>query len=176
VHGTKKAFFVRRQAEWLREMEAGAGRVGQFYTKLSKLYVLKYGYDLADNEDLAVETEDPPDAAADIVVHEVLTAEQQAFREAYMKKLRSVSGRGFYLKENTYKIISGLGHGIAQSTGHSSKATLPPSKNCSPGLSTARQRSRSTGAPSTSIRESFMRRESRRPWRSAGHLVCAAQP
>jgi hypothetical protein len=90
VHGTKRDFFVRRQAEWLREMEAN--RVGQFYTKVSKLYVLKYDYDLADNEDLAVDTEDPPDAAADIVVHEVLTAEQQAFREAYMKKLRSVSG------------------------------------------------------------------------------------
>jgi hypothetical protein len=104
VHGTKKAFFVRRQAEWLCEMEAG--RVGQFYTKLSKLYVLKYGYDLADNEDLAVDTEDPPDAAANIMVHEVLTAEQQVFRQAYMKKLRSVSGRGFYLKENTNKLTN----------------------------------------------------------------------
>jgi hypothetical protein len=90
VHGTKRAFLARRQEEWLREMEAG--QVGQFYTKVSKLYVLKYGYDLADNEDLAVDTEDPPDAAADIMVHEVLTAEQQDFRKAYMKKLRSVSG------------------------------------------------------------------------------------
>jgi hypothetical protein len=106
VHGTKKAFFVWRQAEWLREMEEGAGRVGQFYTKLSKLYILKYGYDLANNEDLAVDTEDLPDAAADIVVHEVLMAEQQAFHEAYMKKLRSVSGHVFYLKENTNELTN----------------------------------------------------------------------
>ncbi|KAJ7018491.1 hypothetical protein C8F04DRAFT_1277636 [Mycena alexandri] len=37
---------------------------------MARLYVLKYGYHLKDNQDLAVDTEDPPDEAANVVVNE----------------------------------------------------------------------------------------------------------
>ncbi|KAF7373976.1 hypothetical protein MSAN_00610300 [Mycena sanguinolenta] len=90
VHGTKLSFFARRKAEWLRE--ADAGRSGSFYTKMAKLYVKKYGYHLADDQDLAVDIEDPPDSAANEVTHEVLTPAEADFRKTYMKNLRTRIG------------------------------------------------------------------------------------
>ncbi|KAJ7033528.1 hypothetical protein C8F04DRAFT_1183975 [Mycena alexandri] len=62
VHGTKLLFFERRKAEYL-------AAAGEFYTKMARLYVLKYGYNLRDNEDLAVDVDDPPDEAANVVVN-----------------------------------------------------------------------------------------------------------
>jgi hypothetical protein len=54
---------------------------------MSKLYVKKYGYHLADDQDLAEDVEDPPDEAADKVVHEVMSPEEQEFRVQYTKNL-----------------------------------------------------------------------------------------
>ncbi|KAJ7809287.1 hypothetical protein B0H14DRAFT_2608181 [Mycena olivaceomarginata] len=90
VHGTKLSFFVRRKEDWLRESEAN--RLGAFYSKMSKLYVKKYGYHLADDQDLAGDVEDPPDEAADEVVHEVMLPEEQEFRTEYTKNLRTRIG------------------------------------------------------------------------------------
>ncbi|KAF8132655.1 hypothetical protein K438DRAFT_1642249, partial [Mycena galopus ATCC 62051] len=89
AHGTKRAFLEPRKADWLREAEAK--RAGEFYTMVSKLFVLKYGYRLADNEDLSFDVDDPPDSAADAVVHEVLSDEEVAIRSTYMQTLRTVS-------------------------------------------------------------------------------------
>jgi hypothetical protein len=89
VHGTKRTFFAGRKEEWLREAEKK--QAGPFYNKMAKLYVKKYGMDLADDQDLEFDTEDPPDSAADEVVHEVLPPEEQAFCAGYMKTLRTVS-------------------------------------------------------------------------------------
>lgn len=88
IHGTKYIFFAKRKEDWLREAEAH--RAGPFYRKMVKLYILKYGYHLADNQDLAEDVDDPPDSAANEVVHEVLT-EEKTFRQEYAKKLRGVS-------------------------------------------------------------------------------------
>jgi hypothetical protein len=82
-------FFAWRKEDWLRESEAN--RSGAFYSKMSKLYVKKYGYHLADDQDLAEDVEDPPDEAADEVVHEVMLPEEQEFRAQYTKNLRTVS-------------------------------------------------------------------------------------
>ncbi|KAJ7870631.1 hypothetical protein B0H14DRAFT_3573811 [Mycena olivaceomarginata] len=57
VHGTKKKFFARRKEEWLREAEKR--QAGTFYTKMAKLYIRKYGYHLGDDQDLAVDVDDP---------------------------------------------------------------------------------------------------------------------
>jgi hypothetical protein len=89
IHGTKYIFFAKRKEDWLREAEAH--RAGPFYRKMVKLYILKYGYHLADNQDLAEDVDDPPDSAANEVVHEVLTEEEKTFRQEYAKKLRGVS-------------------------------------------------------------------------------------
>ncbi|KAJ7301194.1 hypothetical protein DFH08DRAFT_978973 [Mycena albidolilacea] len=89
VHGTKLLFFARRK-DWLRESEANCS--GAFYSKMSKLYVKKYGYHLADDQDLAEDVEDPPDEAADEVVHEVMLPEEQQFRVQYTKNLRTRIG------------------------------------------------------------------------------------
>ncbi|KAJ7207759.1 hypothetical protein B0H12DRAFT_1243079 [Mycena haematopus] len=83
VHGTKKNFF--RVKEGGMASRGDAHRSGAFYTKVAKLYVKKYGYDLADDQDLAVDVEDPPDSAADEVVHEMLSPEELAPRAAYHK-------------------------------------------------------------------------------------------
>jgi hypothetical protein len=89
VYGTKKVFFEKRKDDWLRETEGG--RASQFYIKMSKLYIKKYGHHLADDQDFAFDVADPPDEAADEVVHEVLDSEEEAFRKAYLKTLRGVS-------------------------------------------------------------------------------------
>ncbi|KAJ7711976.1 hypothetical protein B0H16DRAFT_1744594 [Mycena metata] len=74
VHGTKLAFFEHRKAEYLVVAEKSANGdkapVGAFYTKMARLYALKYGYHLKDDQDLAVDVEDPPDEAANVVVNE----------------------------------------------------------------------------------------------------------
>jgi hypothetical protein len=89
VYGTKKTFFEKRKQEWLRELEAN--RAGPFYTKVAKLYFKKYGYHLEDDQDFAVDIADPPDSAADDVVHEVLSPEEVTFRAECLTKLRTVS-------------------------------------------------------------------------------------
>ncbi|KAJ7460127.1 hypothetical protein B0H11DRAFT_1691506, partial [Mycena galericulata] len=88
VWGTKHEFLSKRKSIWLAVVQDKT--TGPFYTKMAKLFVLKYGYDLADDEDFEYDVEDPPDAAADIVVYEALAPEEAAFRTEYKKKLRAV--------------------------------------------------------------------------------------
>ncbi|KAF8130895.1 hypothetical protein K438DRAFT_1999254 [Mycena galopus ATCC 62051] len=59
---------------------------------MAKLYILKYGYHLGDNQDLAEDVEDPPDSAANEVVHEVVAPEVQKERAEYAKNLRGRIG------------------------------------------------------------------------------------
>ncbi|KAJ7028994.1 hypothetical protein C8F04DRAFT_1265389 [Mycena alexandri] len=96
VWGTKLVFFSKRKDQWL--VEAEAGKAGVFYTKMMKLYVKKYGYQLADDEDLEVDIEDPPDSAADEVVHERLPPEETDFRVKYSKALRGRIGQWYRLQ------------------------------------------------------------------------------
>ncbi|KAJ7794012.1 hypothetical protein B0H14DRAFT_2622307 [Mycena olivaceomarginata] len=56
---------------------------------MAKLFVKKYGRDLADDQDFAVEVADPPDSVANEVVHEVLSEEEKGFRAAHHKALRT---------------------------------------------------------------------------------------
>jgi hypothetical protein len=113
IWGTKLAFFSKRKADWLREAEAK--RAGPFYTKMAKLFVKKYGHHLADDQDFDVDVADPPDSAADEVVHEVLTEEEQEFRAEHHKTLRTV--RQLYLKgeRGTYCGYRGSGIGTGGS-------------------------------------------------------------
>ncbi|KAJ7829639.1 hypothetical protein B0H14DRAFT_3465465 [Mycena olivaceomarginata] len=90
IHGTKRVFFESRKEEWLREAEAN--RSGSFYEKMAKKFVLKYGYHLADQKDLAEDVTDPKDEQVDEVVHEQLTAEEQQFRPKFMKALKTHIG------------------------------------------------------------------------------------
>ncbi|KAJ7839469.1 hypothetical protein B0H14DRAFT_3458715 [Mycena olivaceomarginata] len=80
----------RRKQEWLRESEAD--RAGLFYTKVAKLYFKKYGYHLEDDQDFAVDITDPPDSAADDIVHEMLSPEEVMFRAECVAKLRTRIG------------------------------------------------------------------------------------
>jgi hypothetical protein len=68
-------------------LEVEENRAGAFYTKMAKLYILKYGYEPADYQDLEYDVEDPPDEMADEVVHEVLTQEEKELRATYRKTL-----------------------------------------------------------------------------------------
>jgi hypothetical protein len=101
VHGTKKVFFAARKEEWLRESEKNSS--GAFYTKMVKLYVKKYSYHLRDDQDLAKDITDLLDsAAADEVVHEMVSPEEQKEHAEYSKLVRGVSGRNFSFGEYTY--------------------------------------------------------------------------
>jgi hypothetical protein len=87
--GTKLKFFDKRKTTWVT---AHKGKMaGDFYTKLTKLYLVKYGYHLADEEDFEVDVADPPDWVANKVVNEVLTEEESTFRQEYYGRFRDVS-------------------------------------------------------------------------------------
>ncbi|KAJ7065086.1 hypothetical protein B0H15DRAFT_958574, partial [Mycena belliarum] len=49
---------------WRAADEAGQVALGTFYTDIANLYILKYGYDLQDQDDLEVDVEDPVDPNA----------------------------------------------------------------------------------------------------------------
>jgi hypothetical protein len=93
VHGTKLVFFAKHKADWLRECEAK--KSGQFYTKMAKLYIKKYGRHLADDQDLEFDVPDLEDPAADEAAHEVLddADAEKDFRREYLKTLRNVSAK-----------------------------------------------------------------------------------
>ncbi|KAJ7439914.1 hypothetical protein B0H11DRAFT_1689121, partial [Mycena galericulata] len=93
VWGTKLKFLSKRKADWVAVAEDK--KTGPFYTKLAKLYVLKYGYDLADDEDFEYDVPDPKDEEADTVIYEVLSPEEAAFRSEYKKKLCGRLGQWF---------------------------------------------------------------------------------
>jgi hypothetical protein len=90
VYGTKLKFFEARRDKWLAATDDS--KTGAFYTRMARLYTLKYGYNLGDNEDLAVDIEDPPDEEADRVVNELVDEEVAIDRAKHFKKLREVCG------------------------------------------------------------------------------------
>ncbi|KAJ7780680.1 hypothetical protein DFH07DRAFT_949908 [Mycena maculata] len=92
VWGTKLRFFSRYKDTYLvacqhKKADERSKLTGALYTKLAKLYVIKYGYDLADNKDLDVDTEDPPDDAADVMLNEVLPNGEAERRSTYKQVL-----------------------------------------------------------------------------------------
>ncbi|KAJ7698911.1 hypothetical protein B0H17DRAFT_1129465 [Mycena rosella] len=73
VWGTKLVFFEKRKDKYLKMAEKKAA--GEFYTKISQLYELKYGLELEDNEDIMPDEPDPDDEEANNVVHQKETPE-----------------------------------------------------------------------------------------------------
>ncbi|KAJ7164598.1 hypothetical protein C8R43DRAFT_946413 [Mycena crocata] len=90
VWGTKLVFFGSRKHLWLKAMEEGTQ--GKFYTKMAKLYVVKYDHTLGDKEDFEYDVEDPPDEWADRVVNEVVPPDVAAFRQKYHNTVRDRIG------------------------------------------------------------------------------------
>ncbi|KAJ7170447.1 hypothetical protein C8R43DRAFT_944959 [Mycena crocata] len=68
IWGTKLVFFESRKDQWLQASEAEGGP-GAFYTKVTRLYMLKYPEGMRDNQDLERDIPDPPDALARRVVN-----------------------------------------------------------------------------------------------------------
>jgi hypothetical protein len=58
---------------------------------LTKLYLMKYGYHVADDKDFEVDVADPPDWVANKVVNEELALEESTFRQDYYRKFCEVS-------------------------------------------------------------------------------------
>jgi hypothetical protein len=116
VHGTKLKFFEGRKPQWLSSTEAG--KSGPFYTKMARLYTLKYGYELKDHEDLAEDIADPPDEEADRVVNEILEEGVAQARAAHFKKLREVCEiERIYKRRDSRLTSSESERGTAASTG-----------------------------------------------------------
>ncbi|KAJ7614718.1 hypothetical protein DFH06DRAFT_1344050 [Mycena polygramma] len=88
VHGTKLKFLTKFVDDWRAAHEQGVVFLGRFYTKVTNLYLLKYGYFLKDDEDLVEDTEDPVDPNARIPGSESLTSEEAEFRSDYTLVLR----------------------------------------------------------------------------------------
>ncbi|KAJ7713261.1 hypothetical protein B0H14DRAFT_3523509 [Mycena olivaceomarginata] len=91
--GTKLEFFDKRKTAWVTAHKGKTA--GDFYTKLTKLYLVKYGYHLADEEDFEVDVADPPDWVANKVVNEVLTEEESTFRQEYYGRFRDRLGQWY---------------------------------------------------------------------------------
>ncbi|KAJ6534062.1 hypothetical protein DFH09DRAFT_1325501 [Mycena vulgaris] len=96
VFGTKLTFFTSRKDTWVAVTKQN--KVGPFYTKMACLFTLKYGYELANNEDLEHNIADPPDSEADRVLHEVLTTEEAEFCSRHFKRLRERIGAWYRTK------------------------------------------------------------------------------
>ncbi|KAJ7234291.1 hypothetical protein C8J57DRAFT_1531831 [Mycena rebaudengoi] len=86
VWGTKLRFFEVRKDKWRAAVDTN--QTGGFYTTMAKLYTRKYGYHIADNEDLAEDIADPPEEAANVVVNERLTPEEAETRSKHHAALR----------------------------------------------------------------------------------------
>jgi hypothetical protein len=89
IWGTKLKFFESRKDDWLKAHEHKVA--GAFYTKMAKLYIIKYGCHLAADDDFAYDVADPPDWVANKVVNERLSPEETTFRQEYHTILRDVS-------------------------------------------------------------------------------------
>lgn len=87
VFGTKVAFFESRKEEWLAAIKRG--RAGDFYTKVTRMYSIKYaGIEFTD--DLPEEVDDPEEDALDFTDDEELSADEIKDRAEDFKSLRTV--------------------------------------------------------------------------------------
>lgn len=87
VFGTKTTFFESRKEEWLAAIKRG--KQGDFYTKVTRMYTIKYaGIDLDD--DLEEEVDDPEEDALDCAEDEDLSESDAAQRATDFKDLRTV--------------------------------------------------------------------------------------
>ncbi|KAJ6447364.1 hypothetical protein C8R47DRAFT_1231465 [Mycena vitilis] len=76
------------------------GRRKFFFEAHGEAVLQEYGYHLADNQDLAVDVADPPDSAANEVVHEKRSKEETEFRAASLKTVRSRIGQWYRTNYN----------------------------------------------------------------------------
>lgn len=90
--GTKEVFLSLRAGDWQIAVDQGLRQTGDFYTKLTKLWILKYGWHFDPMLDLEVDTEDPLDDAVDDVdldADEIDEAEREK-RHKYHTSMRTV--------------------------------------------------------------------------------------
>ncbi|KAJ7357904.1 hypothetical protein DFH08DRAFT_953111 [Mycena albidolilacea] len=93
VWGTKLTFFEKRKGDFVTAFEKKVA--GDFYTKMTRLYTVKYGRGLADDEDFEFNVADPPDWVANKVVNERLTPEETKFRNEWHSKFRDRVGNWY---------------------------------------------------------------------------------
>ncbi|KAJ6521828.1 hypothetical protein DFH09DRAFT_1330939 [Mycena vulgaris] len=95
IHGTKLKFFVSRSDDWHTVDLQGSVALGRFLTKMANLYILKYGYELGDNKDLAEDVDDPVDADAKVPGPDDLTEEEAEARSKFHATLRHRIGQWY---------------------------------------------------------------------------------
>ncbi|KAJ7434718.1 hypothetical protein FB451DRAFT_1195097 [Mycena latifolia] len=95
IWGTKLVFFSNRKDDYLKMAEKKDA--GSFYTKMARLYELKYGMELDDDEDMVPDVPDPDNAEANKVMHHKDSPEDAA-RLAAHKKLRARIGEWYRRK------------------------------------------------------------------------------
>jgi hypothetical protein len=115
VTGTKLAFLERRKQEWRFAVQAD--RAGAFYTKVAKLFILKYGWAFDLRLDLENDTEDPDDETAEEIEEEDNTLSDEENEECYeyYTDLRTVClpllfcNATRFLTQGVRKLGSGIG-------------------------------------------------------------------
>ncbi|KAJ7702610.1 hypothetical protein B0H14DRAFT_3527195 [Mycena olivaceomarginata] len=88
-----KIQILRQQEEWLLAHQKKTA--GTFYTKMTKLFTVKYGWHLEDDEDFEVDVTDPPDWVANKVVNEQLTPEEEKYRQEFHTTFRTHLGQWY---------------------------------------------------------------------------------
>ncbi|KAJ7736639.1 hypothetical protein B0H16DRAFT_1730686 [Mycena metata] len=117
IHGTKELFFSRRVDEWRAAQAQGVVPLGRFYKRIANLYILKYGYDMKDHQDLEVDVEDPTDPDAPIPGADSLTKDEASERSTYTETLRKRIGAWYCrtyrgVEENDKHIFADLLKGV----------------------------------------------------------------
>lgn len=98
IYGTKLKFFESRKDEWLSA--AQKEKSGSFYTKVARLYLLKYG-DLAEDDDLEEDIDDPEDDTLELEMEdEGLSAQEREDAQKKFKKLREVNWFSFHFSSS----------------------------------------------------------------------------
>lgn len=91
ARGSKLTFLDSRKSQWQEASDTST--VGKFYNRITILFLLKYGFELAFDEDLADDVPDPPNDAIDdhdLLNRNDLSEEEVTERNTIYLALRAV--------------------------------------------------------------------------------------
>jgi hypothetical protein len=90
VKGSKLAFLKSRREEFVEGQEVGLDMAGKFYTKITRLWLLKYGYDLEFSKDKEDCDEPDEQLASKRLDWSDLPEEETSHRKGIYDKTREV--------------------------------------------------------------------------------------
>lgn len=105
VQGSKYTFLTSRGDLWHQAVDSN--RAGEFYTRVTRLWLKKYPHSLPLDQDLEVDVEDPSDETLDDGFDEqpIMAAEEADEVNKKFKQLRQVRLQSFVVHRVLHEII-----------------------------------------------------------------------